>query len=519
VVLARCDVLIVGGGTAGCALASRLTEDDGRSVCLLEAGHDYGAFADRRWPADLLDARSGTNSHDWTDGEDTLAVAAVMGGCSAHNLCAVAFGAPGDYDRWASDTGDPGWSYAGLEPCLRRAETTLGARRFASAELGSWARAVIDAAVELGLPAVEDLNAPAVAEGAGSLPLNVRGSVRWNAAFAYLDPARPRPNLSIISDALVDRILLAGRRASGVSLRLGSERLTIRADVVVICAGAYSSPAILMRSGIGSEEELMRHGIKVVAPLPVGTRLRDHFGVPVRFELSAWAKRSLEHHRRRGLLFFSQALVKARSRRCDEHAWDLHLPASTVDADSGRTLPAGTDQLSLSCMLVQPRATGSVRLRSADPTRLPLVHEPTFDSADDLAVALDGIRLARRLAGSRAARDLIGEELAPGPTLASDADLTGFCRAHRIPYFHPTGTCRMGSDDDEEATVDSTGRVREFENLYVADASIMPSTPRANTHLTVLAIAERVAELLSLGRSPLQPARDTGRALAGPGDH
>jgi choline dehydrogenase len=304
-VLAHWDVLILGGGTAGCALAARLSEGDSRSVCLVEAGHDYGAFPDGGWPADLVDARSGTDSHDWSDGERALKVAAVIGGCSAHNLCVVALGARSDYDRWASHTGDPGWSYAGFEPYLHRVEATLGVRHFTTEELGSWAQAIIEGAVELGIPAVGDLNDPGAVEGVGSLPLNVHGSVRWNAAFAYLDPARPRRNLSIISDALVDRVSLVGRKASGALLLVGSERLVIGADVVVICAGAYGSPAILMRSGIGPEEELRHHGIGVAARLPVGDRLRDHFGVPIRFEPGARAKASLERHRDRGLLFFS----------------------------------------------------------------------------------------------------------------------------------------------------------------------------------------------------------------------
>ena len=223
------DVLILGGGAAGCVLAGRLSENPDRSVCLVEAGPDYGHYDEGRWPADLLDARwLALDSHRWErdDQDDRSQIRArVLGGCSAHNACVVLRGAPEDYE-WG-----PGWSYAELEPYLARGEETLATRPTPWEELSPWHRAFAEAG------------------GDDSIlhPVNAVGDVRWHAGFAYVDPARRRPNLTILADSIVDRVLLSDGRATG-AVAGGRE---LKADVVVVSGGAYGSPGILLRSGIG----------------------------------------------------------------------------------------------------------------------------------------------------------------------------------------------------------------------------------------------------------------------------
>src|SRR6478672_1887746 len=221
------DVLVLGAGSAGCVLASRLSEDPDRSVCLIEAGPDHGAYDEGRWPADLLYANELATSHDW----------GVVGGCSAHNGCFVAWGAPGDFDEW-EEAGNPGWSQAEIEPYRRRVSDVLRVRTSRVEDLEPLMRAGLEAAAEIGLPILEDFDDPRAVEGAAAIKVNAVGDVRWNAAFAYLDPCRGRPNLTLVPDALVDRLRLDGERATGAIVRVESGEVEITADLVVLAAGA-----------------------------------------------------------------------------------------------------------------------------------------------------------------------------------------------------------------------------------------------------------------------------------------
>src|SRR5262245_1507784 len=251
----RYDVLIVGGGTAGCVAAGRLSEDPARSVCLLEAGPDYGPLDGGRWPDELLDPRSLAFTHDWgTGGEDERSLGArVIGGCSTHNACLVLAGTPADYDEWGPD-----WSHARLAPYLERARIALRTGPANTDSPAPFHTAFLAAAQELGFPLLEDGGDAEQLVGVAAGPANVVGGVRWNTAFAYLDPARARPNLTVLGDALVDSVLLEKSRAIGVRLADGHR---IEAETVLLTAGAYLTPTILLRSGIGPEAELCRHGI------------------------------------------------------------------------------------------------------------------------------------------------------------------------------------------------------------------------------------------------------------------
>ena len=450
-------------------------------VCLVEAGPDYGPFDDGLWPPDILDGRAPASSHGWSDQTRGLPAARILGGCSAQNMCTLMHGAPDDYAGWAEATGESSLGPEAFAPYLRRAEDRMALRRFGPEEHDPWFRGLAAASSEVGLPVHDDANAPDAMEGLGGLPFNLRGTTRWNVAFAYLDEARERANLTIVADALVDRVSLRGPRASGIEVVTGDARRSLRADRVVLCAGAYGSPAVLARSGIGPEKELRRLGVAPAADLPIGEGLRDHFGLSVRFKPGASMARELAEHRAGFDDASIQGVIKARTGSCPAGRWDLHLLAAVF--------PAGDEVvLALSSMLLQPEWTGTVRLRSSDPTELPMVTELDLTTGDDLGAAWDGVELARRLVDTEALAGRVARELEPGSGVTPD-ELLARGRAGLTTYFHPVATCGMGTVTDE------LGRVDGFENLHVVDASAIPRPLRASPHLTVLALAERAAEL------------------------
>jgi choline dehydrogenase len=477
------DTIILGAGPAGCVLAARLSEDPGRSVCLVEAGPDYGPRSAGRWPQELLDPTAIPDSHDWRDAGDSLPWARVLGGCSAHNACAVTRGAAAEYESWRA-AGGAAWAWRTLEPCLDRARAALAARRPDRTHAGAWHAAVLDAALAAGLPYLPDLDLERV--GAGLVAANVVDGARHNAAFAYLDGARQRPNLSVLGDTLVDRVVLdrAGRATGALVRTHGGER-TISGGRIILTAGAYGSPAILLRSGIGPPDELRRHGIRVRHELRgVGTDLADHCraGIGFRLRPAAHAAMRAEHGHR---AIVAQCIAKWASSRDVQGAWDIHLLAIVPpDRSSGR-ITAG---------LVAPRSRGRLRLRSSDPARLPLV-EPGFlsdEAGDDLAALTEGLQLARALAAEQPLERLVAGEIDPG----AEVDAAAHAAATVTTYYHPSGTCRLGPADDPYAVVDAAAAVHGVENLHVADASVIPAPVRAGTHLTTLAVAERVAEIL-----------------------
>jgi choline dehydrogenase len=440
------DVLVLGGGTAGSVLAARLSENPDRTVCLVEAGPDYGPFAAGRWPDDIVDARWLAFSHAWeTDRDDRSQLRArILGGCSAHNACVLLEGAPADYDEWGH-----GWTHETIKPFLDRAKEQLLARQLEPAELTPWHRAFVEASPDTILHRV-----------------NAVGTVRWNAAFAYVDPARSRPNLTILAEALVDRVSIGGSRATGAATSAGE----LEADTIVLAAGAYGSPGILLRSGIDPKRGL-----------PVGEGLCDHVGVGFGFEPTEAFRDDVRRFAEERPVPMAQVTIPVRSSRCPAGLYDLSVfPGLDPTEDGGY-------EISAAVFAMKPASLGSVRLNSGDP-REPLAIDHGFLTAPrDAEVLAEGVDALRVLTASEPVRQYIAREIRPGP----DVDAATHVRTAARGFFHPTGTCGIGR------VVDGDGRVLGFDNLHVADASIIPSIPRANPNLTVAAIAEKLAESLA----------------------
>ena len=496
------DVIVAGGGSAGCVAAARLSADDRCRVLLLEAGPDYPAAGDL--PADIADGSMPATSHDWgfvADPDERgrsvpLPRGRLMGGCSATNACFALRGWPQDYDQWA-DMGNPGWSFADLLPVFRAIESDAdfggdwhGAggpvpiRRPSAGELSPLQRAFADAAVTAGHRLVGDHNEPGTV-GVGPAPRNVRDGLRMSTALTHLAAARGRPNLAIRAGAAVDRVELHGTTARGVRLAGGE---IIEADAIVVTAGSYASPAILMRSGIGPAAALRDFGIGVAPDLP---------GVGDNPDRPPAGRRGPAHHARLCRPRF-QVMLTLRSTLADPGGPpDLHLFAAGPFDDAAS--PAG-GVFGIVAGLLAVRSRGSVRLRSADPADPPRIDIAHLRHPEDMTRMIEATRHARRLSRTPPLAGFVtGAELAPGPAISDDntAGLARSIRERAGSYHHPVGTCAMGPRPGDGAVVDARGAVHGIDRLWVADASVMPAIPAANTNLTAIVIAERIAQGLS----------------------
>jgi choline dehydrogenase len=487
------DVIVCGAGTAGSVVAGRLA-GAGARVLLLEAGPDFGPSSSGRWPGELIDAARLPVLHDWGySGRGAVGQhlafdrARVVGGCSAHNGCAQSVGWRGDYDRWAA-SGCGGWSGAELAPLFERASDRMRIRRFTPDEIQPFQRAFIDSSAGAGVPKTDDLDDLDGGIGGASEPMNVVEGVRWNASFAYLDPVRP--GVEIRGAALVDRVLLDSDRAVGVRTIVEGRPHDVRAELVVLAAGAYGTPEILLRSGIGPVGDLRRVGIESSVELPgVGKNLHDQPAVELRFAGNELLRRDVEGFAAEHWLPEEQALAKIASPFCDG-PYDLHVyPWIEPDA----AVPSGW-RCVIPVALLTPRSRGRLRLSSADPKRLGEPDHAYLAHPDDVPPLVAGVRWAMTLARSEPLARYLGEILDP-PPLGDDA-LSGWIRSHHGHYWHPGGSCRMGPPDDPSSVVDADGRVIGVEGLRVADASIFPEIPRGTPALPTVVVGEHMADRL-----------------------
>jgi choline dehydrogenase len=353
----------------------------------------------------------------------------------------------------------------------------------------------IEAMVAFGLPRVLDLNDLDQDLGAAANPVNIVDGVRFNAAFGYLDPVRDRPNLTVVGDVLCDRLHIEGERVVGARVVIGGRPETVRAARVVLSAGVYGSPAILLRSGIGDPAELDRIGIASSHALPgVGKNLHDHPGADLCFagtdELVARSRAfaSTRFHPE------EQMIAKLRTATCPA-AFDLHL----YPVGGARRVDPDAFEWSYRIGLLTPAARGSVSLRSADPTAAPVLDHAFLqdDAGADLARLVEGIELLEAALAYPELARLLGDETFPGPALRAASSTRDIVRQSVAHCYHPVGTCKMGPAADPAAVVDANGQLHGLDGCLVADASIMPTVPRGNTHLPAVLVGERIAAHLA----------------------
>jgi choline dehydrogenase len=523
--------VIVGAGSAGCTLANRLSEDPSSRVLLLEAGGSDRKL-NVRIPVGF--AKQFRTDLDWqytSEPEPSLIGRSIylprgrsLGGSSSMNAMIYMRGHRSVFDAWAHERGAPGWSYPEVLPYFKRSEGNerLGAPYHNQAGplsvadpvwVSSVAARFIASAGQAGVPPTDDFNG-AEQEGAGVVQVTQKRGRRWSAADAFLHPIRKqRDNLELVTGALAHRIVFDGERAVGVEYEHEGARVTARAeDEVLVCAGAYNSPQLLMLSGIGPADELRAVGIEPrLDSAHVGRHLVDHPMTTLTWEtdeadtlFDATRPRYLAEYvlrRGRGKLTSNVGEVVAHTRiATDGPAPDFQfLSGGAYYFDNGfRTFPGSAFTIAPS--FVGPRSEGSVRLRSADPHAPPLIHLNWLADRAEMAAMIAACRFARELASTGPLGAIAKRNLDPGPGVASDEQLEAWIRAECQHTYHPACTCRMGAEGD--GVLDPELRVRGVHALRVVDASSLPSITSGNTNAPVIMVAERAADLI-LGRAPL----------------
>jgi 4-pyridoxate dehydrogenase len=531
------DYIIVGAGSAGCVLANRLSEDAAARVLLIEAGgRDLHPFIHiplgmgKMHEYDMFNWGYRTEPEPNMGGRTIEAMRGkVLGGSSSINVMAYTRGHRGDYDRWAQK-GAHGWSYADVLPYFKRCETWQGGEnswRGGSGPIGTeFAKtrdpvydAWLEAAKSAGLPVTSDYNG-VQQEGFGRGQYTIRNGYRSSAATAYLKPARRRKNLTVETGAHVTRVLLTGTRATGVEwISRGGDRIDAVAErEVILSAGAFNTPPLLMLSGIGPAAHLREMGIAPVVDLPVGRNLQDHLAAIIFF--ARLDTGTFHHDMRLDRMAMSMirayfwgtgpgtvvpgglhAFIKTRSELAVP---DVEFMFRGAPADTHLWLPfirpAYTDGYGIRPTLLHPDSRGEIRLRSTDPREAPRIIYNFFSAPNDLPTLREGFKRARDVAYQPPMARFRGEELTPGVEVKSDSEIDAWLRRTAITAHHPCGTCAMGIGPD--TVTDPELKVRGVEGLRVVDASVMPDLVSAHINACVLMIAEKASDMIR-GRAPL----------------